>query len=112
MAFQPHRYTRTAYLGEAFADALRGADHVVLTDVYAASEAPIPGVGAATIGERLRAQGGEVEYVPDVRALPAHFMAHAPLGATVLMMGAGSITDAAAELARLAAQPVPAATAS
>jgi len=98
--FQPHRYSRTAYLAPDFARALRGADRVVLTDVYAASETPIDGATAAAIGEPLRALGGEVAYVGDVAALPAHLLAHAPDGALVLFLGAGSITTAAAALAR------------
>jgi UDP-N-acetylmuramate--alanine ligase len=98
--FQPHRYTRTAYLAGDFARALRGADRVVLTDVYAASEPPIDGATAAAIGEPLRALGTEVAYVGDVGALPAYLLANAPEGALVLFLGAGSITSAAAELAR------------
>ena len=43
VVFQPHRYTRTASLWAEFADAFVGADKVVLTDVYAAGEEPIPG---------------------------------------------------------------------
>jgi len=109
VALQPHRYTRTRYLAGDFARALRGADHVVLTDVYAASEEPLPGVGAASIGEPLAALGGDVAYVPDVAALPAYLLAHAPPGALVLLLGAGSITHAAHELgALLARAPVPA----
>jgi UDP-N-acetylmuramate--alanine ligase len=109
VAFQPHRYTRTRYLANEFARALRGADHVVLTDVYAASEEPLPGVGAASIGEPLAALGGDVAYVPDVAALPAYLLAVAPPGALVLMLGAGSITRAAHELGEaLARAPVPA----
>ncbi len=98
--FQPHRYSRTAYLAGDFARALRGADRVVLTDVYAASELPIEGATAAAIGEPLRALGTEVAYVGDVVALPAYLLANAPEGALVLFLGAGSITSAAAELAR------------
>ena len=41
--FQPHRYTRTLALGAEFPPAFAGLDHVVLTPVYAASEAPVPG---------------------------------------------------------------------
>jgi UDP-N-acetylmuramate--alanine ligase len=100
VAFQPHRYTRTRYLAAEFASALRVADEVVLTDVYAASEAPIPGVDARTIGAPLEAAGARVAYVPSVDDLPAHLLAHAPCGALVLMLGAGSITAAAARLAR------------
>ena len=98
--FQPHRYSRTAYLAGDFARALRGAARVVLTDVYAASELPIEGATAAAIGEPLRALGTEVAYVGDVVALPAYLLANAPEGALVLFLGAGSITSAAAELAR------------
>lgn len=97
--FQPHRYTRTRYLGGAFAQALRGADHIVLTDVYAASEPPLPGVDATTIGAPLVALGADVAYVPAVADVPAYVLAHAPRGALVLMLGAGSINDAAAALA-------------
>ncbi|HEY0797818.1 MAG TPA: UDP-N-acetylmuramate--L-alanine ligase [Candidatus Baltobacteraceae bacterium] len=99
VAFQPHRYTRTHYLGAGFAQALSGADYVVLTDVYAASEVPIPGVDAKTIGEPLRAGGADVAYV-DVAALPTYLAEHAPYGSLVLMLGAGSITGAAATLAQ------------
>ncbi len=100
VAFQPHRYSRTQYLAGDFARALSGADAVVLTDVYAASEAPIAGVNAASIGEPLRALGGRVSYVPNVDALPAYLLERAPEGALVLLLGAGSITDAAAVLGR------------
>ena len=44
MAFQPHRYTRTRDLMREFGLALAAADEVVLTDIYAASEDPIPGI--------------------------------------------------------------------
>ena len=100
VAFQPHRYSRTSYLAGDFAHALRGADRVLLTDVYAASEAPIDGVDARSIGEPLRAFGTEVEYVDDVERLPERVLALAPPGALVLFLGAGSITSAAAALGR------------
>ena len=104
VAFQPHRYTRTQYLGADFARALRGADRVVLTDVYAASEAPISGVDATTIGAPLAALGGDVTYAT-VDALPETLLATAPSGALVLALGAGSITGAAARLAETLAAP-------
>jgi UDP-N-acetylmuramate--alanine ligase len=97
--FQPHRYSRTAYLAGDFARALRGADHVVLTDIYAASEAPIDGATSQAIGEPLRELGSDVAYVGEVAALPAYLLANAPRGALVLFLGAGSITNAAAALA-------------
>ena len=54
VAFQPHRYSRTASLMEAFGPALGGADHVVLTDIYAAGEDPIPGVTLETLAAAVR----------------------------------------------------------
>jgi len=98
-AFQPHRYTRTHYLAPGFAQALRGADQVVLTEVYAASELPIAGADAQSIGEPLRAAGTDVAYV-NVGELAEYLASHAPEGSLVLMLGAGSITAAAAQLAQ------------
>jgi len=100
VAFQPHRYTRTAYLARDFARALAGVQRVFLTPVYAASEAPIDGVSERSIGEPLRALGADVEYVPTVDALPQRILACAPAGSLVLMLGAGDISDVAAVLAQ------------
>jgi UDP-N-acetylmuramate--alanine ligase len=99
--FQPHRYTRTQYLAGDFARALRGADQVVLTDIYPASEAPLPGVDATAIGAPLAALGGDVAYVHAVDDLPAYLLDRVPYGALVLVLGAGSITNAAARLGRM-----------
>lgn len=103
VAFQPHRYTRTQYLAGDFARALSAADRVILTDVYAASEVPLPGVDATSIGAPLAALGVDVAYVASVDDLAAYLLEHAPLGALVLALGAGSITGAAAQLAALLA---------
>ncbi len=99
VAFQPHRYTRTQYLAGDFARALCGADRVILTDVYAASEAPLPGVDATAIGAPLAALGADVAYVGSVEELPAYLLETVPHGALLLVLGAGSITNAAANLA-------------
>jgi UDP-N-acetylmuramate--alanine ligase len=105
VAFQPHRFTRTAYLAAAFADALRGADTVYLAPVYAASEPPIEGVSERSIGEPLRAAGTPVRYVNYVHDLRALLQREAPPNALVLMLGAGNITKVAADLARDVLQP-------
>ena len=60
VAFQPHRYSRTAFLAAQFAQALRGADRVYLAPVYAASEPAIPGVSERSIGKPLEAAGAHV----------------------------------------------------
>jgi UDP-N-acetylmuramate--alanine ligase len=99
VAFQPHRYTRTAFLARDFADALLGADRVYLAPVYAASEPAIPGISERSIGEPLAAAGGSVQYVARVEDLEERIFDEAPDGAMVLMLGAGNITDVAARLA-------------
>ncbi len=99
VAFQPHRYTRTAYLGAAFVEALRGADEVYLAPVYAASEPPIEGVSERTIGEPLQAGGTPVHYVKYVHDLRTQLAQQAPANALVLMLGAGNITKVARDLA-------------
>jgi UDP-N-acetylmuramate--alanine ligase len=92
VAFQPHRYTRTAALIDAFGPALAGADHVVLTDIYAASEDPIPGVTidalAAAIRQTLTVPLDVVPKLDDV--VPAILRVARP-GDVVITLGAGSI---------------------
>jgi UDP-N-acetylmuramate--alanine ligase len=92
VAFQPHRYTRTAALIDAFGPALAGADHVVLTDIYAASEDPIPGVTidalAAAIRQTLKVPLDVVPKLDDV--VPAIMRVARP-GDVVITLGAGSI---------------------
>jgi len=99
VAFQPHRYTRTAYLAKDFADSLRDADRVYLAPIYAASEAPIPGVSERSIGDPLEAAGIRVLYVAEIAELERRIFDETPHGAVVLMLGAGNITDVAHRLA-------------
>ena len=107
VAFQPHRFTRTQYLAREFALSLRGADHVVLTPIYAASESPLPGVDATSIGEPLRGMGTEVSYVDAVDDVPDALLSLSASGALALLLGAGTITSAAHDLAeRVTAVPV------
>jgi len=98
VAFQPHRYSRTMYLKADFAAALSGADRVVLAPIYGASEAPIDGVSARSIGDLLAATQTPVVYVDDVEALLEVLPRESPDGALVLMLGAGSITLVARRL--------------
>ena len=106
VAFQPHRYTRTAFLAREFADALRGADRIYLAPVYAASEPAIPGVSERSIGEALKSNGSQVRYVANVEQLERRILEETPPGAMVLMLGAGDITDIAARLAQRLSRPV------
>jgi UDP-N-acetylmuramate--alanine ligase len=106
VAFQPHRYTRTAFLAREFADALRGADRIYLAPVYAASEPAIPGVSERSIGDALAAIGAGVSYVASVGELEERLLDEVPIGSLVLMLGAGDITEVAARLANRLAAPV------
>ncbi len=94
-AFQPHRFTRTQALLEEFSRAFFEADVVVLTDIYAAGEAPIPGLTGQSLVEGLRAHGQrEVHYAPRVEELPAFLKTLSREGDLLLTFGAGSITHA------------------
>ena len=99
--FQPHRYSRTAYLFEDFARAFDEADEVVMTDIYAAGEAPLAGVTARALVERINELGRvPARYEPDPERIQAYIREHAVPGDTVLVMGAGSITSLADALAK------------
>lgn len=89
--FQPHLYSRTRELAGEFGRALSAADVVVVTDVYAAREAPVPGVDGTLI---TRAVSGpsEVLNVPLLADVPAVIAPDLRAGDLVLTMGAGDIT--------------------
>lgn len=92
MAFQPHRYTRTRDLLDDFAEVLSSVDVLVLTEVYAAGEAPIAGADGKALARAVRARGRiDPVLVKSARDLPAGL---APLlrdGDFVLLAGAGDI---------------------
>ena len=92
VAFQPHRFTRTAALMDAFGPALAGADHIVLTDIYAAGEDRIPGVTVEALANAVRRSvTAPVEVAaPLDRVVPAIVRIARP-GDLVITLGAGSI---------------------
>ena len=92
VVFQPHRYSRTIRLLERFGQALAGADDVILTDVYPASERPIPGATAEAIAEVVRRLSSvPVRVVPSLDDIPDVVVADARPGDVVVTLGAGSI---------------------
>ncbi len=99
--FQPHRYTRTAALGPAFADAFVDADVVVITDVYPAGERPVPGVSGRTVSDAVRRAHpqADVTYVAGRAELRAHLAGVLRPGDLCLTLGAGDITSLPDELA-------------
>jgi UDP-N-acetylmuramate--alanine ligase len=99
VAFQPHRFTRTAALRAAFGPSLAAADHVVLTDIYPAGEEPIPGVTLQSLAADIR--GGRtapMDVVPNVADVPAALARIARPGDVVITLGAGSIGSVADQL--------------
>jgi UDP-N-acetylmuramate--alanine ligase len=92
VAFQPHRYTRTHLLMQEFGTALAEADDIVLTDIYAASEDPIPGVTIEVLADVVRRRSGKpVRVVKAVDDLVPELMTTLKRGDAVLTLGAGSI---------------------
>ena len=93
--FQPHRYTRTDALMDDFARAFHQADSVHVMDIYAASEAPIEGVTAEALVERLRGFGHRgADYAGSMQSGIDAVAAAAESGDAIITLGAGSVYQA------------------
>ncbi len=94
VAFQPHRYSRTAALWADFADAFVGADAVAITDIYAAGEQPRPGItGKLVVDAVLDAHPEQrVAYLPRRAELLAYLRRVLRAGDLCLTLGAGDLT--------------------
>jgi len=91
VVFQPHLYSRTAYFADAFAEALRPATRIYVTEVYGAREQPIAGVSGQMIVDRL---GGHphARFLPDWKQVEVLDREGALNGGVLLTLGAGDIT--------------------
>ena len=98
--FQPHRYTRTQHLRQEFLTAFNQADVLVVLDIYAAGEAPLPGVTAEALAEGIRAHGHRnVTYLGSDRARAVEHLAEiVRTGDLVLTLGAGDVGQLGPEL--------------
>jgi UDP-N-acetylmuramate--alanine ligase len=93
VVFQPHRYTRTQDLFEAFTDAFHDADRLIVTGIYAAGEEKILGVESASLVEAIRARGHRhADLVADLEQVPEVLAPELRRGDLVITLGAGSIT--------------------
>ncbi len=92
LAFQPHRYTRTRDCFEDFVKVMGTADAVLLTEVYAAGEAPIVAADGRALARALRV-AGKVDpiFIDSVADLPDAIVQQARGGDVVIAMGAGTI---------------------
>ena len=99
IAFQPHRFSRTAALMDEFGPSLAGADAVVLTDIYSAGEDPIAGVTTVELAAHIRRSGQpRVEIAPTLADVVDTLARIAQPGDVVVTLGAGSIGSVAARL--------------
>ena len=107
LAFQPHRYTRTRDCFEDFVRVLSSADAILLTEVYAAGEAPIVAADTRTLMRSVRlAAKVEPVFVESTDALPSSILAIAQDHDVIIVMGAGSIGQVAAKTRTLAMEGV------
>ena len=98
--FQPHRYTRLSHLMQAFATAFNQADVLVVTEVYAAGERPIPGVTGKALHEEILQFGHkEVHFEPDLAKVPELVAGLARPKDIILVLGAGNINRSIPEIA-------------
>jgi UDP-N-acetylmuramate--alanine ligase len=92
VAFQPHRYSRTKELFDDFVTAFYDADVLVLTDIYAAGEEPIPGVSSADLARAIKKHGQrDVTYIASREEIPAHLLGVLKPGDIFLTLGAGNL---------------------
>jgi len=102
LAFQPHRFTRTRDCFDDFVKVIAQADAVLLTEVYAAGEAPIVAADGRSLARALRVAGKiEPVFVDAVADLPQAIADNARGGDVVLCMGAGSIGAVSAKVVDL-----------
>jgi len=99
LAFQPHRYSRTRDCFEDFVQVLGTVDVLLLTEVYAAGEAPVVAADGRALARALRVAGKvEPMFVESVTDLPAALLDTLQDGDVLLTMGAGSIGGTASQL--------------
>ena len=97
--FQPHRYTRTQCLWNDFSRAFNQADILVLTDIYAANEAPLPGITSEALSESIRSAGHKcVHYFRSMQDGIEFLLKEAKPADAILTIGAGNVSRASNEL--------------
>lgn len=98
VVFQPHTYTRTKALFEEFAEALKGFDHVILVDIYAARETDTGLVHAKDLAERIREYGTDTKYFSSFTAVENYLLKNCKKNDLLITMGAGDVNLIGEEL--------------
>jgi UDP-N-acetylmuramate--alanine ligase len=97
--FQPHRYTRTQLLMDDFATAFADATTIAILDIYPASEAPIPGITAEVLAQRIREQGKrDAQYAASFGSAVSSAVSSATAGDLILTLGAGNVSQLAPQV--------------
>ena len=96
--FQPHLYSRTAEHGRAMGEALVAADLAVVTEIYAAREAPMPGVTGRSVAEAGERAGAKVVFVAERSDVTRRVLDELRPGDLLLTLGAGDITRVGPEV--------------
>lgn len=100
VVFQPHRFSRTKHLLDEFATCFKDADIVIVTNIYKASETPLPGISGEVIANNIKDK--EVYYINKKDEIPQFLMNILKTDDMVLTMGAGDIHKISKEtIARL-----------
>ena len=87
--FQPHRYSRTAMFVDQFAEVLELADHTYLLEIYAASEAAMPGVSSILIANAMKSES--VTFEPSMIDVVSYAVSEAKAGDLIITLGAGDV---------------------
>ncbi|GAB4269654.1 MAG: UDP-N-acetylmuramate--L-alanine ligase [Candidatus Rifleibacteriota bacterium] len=99
VVFQPHRYSRTLFLSQEFGRCFDSCDKLFITDIYAASEKPIPGVTSKVILDHMPvSHRRKVKMVKSVEDVKFHLLRYIEPGDVVFTMGAGNVTQLGPEI--------------
>jgi len=100
--FQPHRYSRTKALYKEFQTCFHMADYLILTDIYAASEEPIPGISGKSLLESTKKHGQKrTHYIPNLEKMADELLPMLEENDLVLTLGAGNIVKVGEDLLEL-----------
>ena len=85
--FQPHTYSRTAALFDRLTESFTDADHVIVTDIYAAREEPVPGVSGRDLADKIAAS--DVAFIPEFEQVAKQLVSSVKPNSVVLTLSAG-----------------------
>lgn len=97
--FEPHKYTRTHYLMDAFSRAFDSANELIVSDIYSSHEKPITGVNSEKLVDRIKLLGNvNVRYGGNLEQSTKQMVRIAQPGDVVITLGAGSVTESSLKI--------------